>query len=42
MVTINIQMFKEIFMTQEQFIEAMREHIKWLKKKGGKKADFTG
>lgn len=29
-------------MTQEQFIEAMREHIKWLKKKGGKKADFTG
>lgn len=29
-------------MTQRQFIEVMREHIKWLKKKGGKKADFTG
>lgn len=29
-------------MTQEQFIEAMREHIKWRRKKGGKQADFTG
>lgn len=29
-------------MTQEQFIEAMKEHIKWRRKKGGKKADFTG
>lgn len=29
-------------MTQKQFIEAMKEHIKWRRKKGGKKADFTG